>query len=163
MSFWELFDRLDMMVAWPLALRICRTLSYLMYLIHVKACVYYVFSTVRGLASTSFVFQGKTDAYIRCFYFAMKTAAKIGKNPKPVDIVEETFMIFNWLIGVLACAAIIGQVNSFISSFSSFFLHFDVPKPLHGTWLEGMESLAGNRFIDNLSRDLENTLITLGS
>ena len=30
----------------------------------------------------------------------MKTATKIGKNPKPVDNVDRTFMIFNWLIGV---------------------------------------------------------------
>lgn len=48
--------------------------------------------------------------YLRCFYFAMKTATKIGKNPKPVDNIDRTFMIFNWLIGVFACAAIIGQV-----------------------------------------------------
>jgi hypothetical protein len=40
----------------------------------------------------------------------MKTATKIGKNPKPANNVDRTFMIFNWLIGVFACAAIIGQV-----------------------------------------------------
>jgi hypothetical protein len=44
----------------------------------------------------------------------MKTATKIGKNPKPANNIDRTFMIFNWLIGVFACAAIIGQVwNSF--------------------------------------------------
>lgn len=42
----------------------------------------------------------------------MKTATKIGKNPKPIDNIDRTFMIFNWLIGVFACAAIIGQVIS---------------------------------------------------
>ncbi len=50
------------------------------------------------------------NRYLRCFYFAMKTATKIGKNPKPANNVDRTFMIFNWLIGVFACAAIIGQV-----------------------------------------------------
>lgn len=48
---------------------------------------------------------------MRCFYFALKTATKIGKNPKPINNIERTFMIFNWIIGVFACAAIIGQVS----------------------------------------------------
>lgn len=48
--------------------------------------------------------------YMRCFYFALKTATKIGKNPKPENNTDRTFMIFNWLIGVFICAAIIGQV-----------------------------------------------------
>lgn len=51
--------------------------------------------------------------YMRCFYFALKTATKIGKNPKPENNVDRTFMIFNWLIGVFICAAIIGQVGNY--------------------------------------------------
>ena len=53
--------------------------------------------------------------YLQCFYFALKTATKIGKNPKPTDNIDRTFMIFNWLIGVFACAAIIGQVREISS------------------------------------------------
>lgn len=125
-----------MMVSSPFLIRVGRTLFYMLLLIHLNACAYYTYSDQVGVGSDSFVFQGEGDAYIRCFYFAMKTATKIGKNPKPVDstgnslinygaccnfpldfnislFTDRTFMIFNWLIGVFVCAAILGQVNSY--------------------------------------------------
>ena len=124
------------MVSSSFLIRIGRTLFYMLYLIHLSACAYYSFSYAVGIASTSFVYQGDGNAsvcfhcatiflwhcaliadsidcclrYVRCFYFALKTATKIGKNPKPIQNIERAFMIFNWLIGVFACAAIIGQV-----------------------------------------------------
>ena len=116
-----------MIVASPLVIRIGRTLSYMLYLIHLNACAYYIFSKMRGFGSTPFLYQGEGLAYVRCFYFAMKTATKIGKNPKPVNGTEETFMIFNWVIGVFACAALIGQVSR------DHLLSIAVNHPIHWT------------------------------
>jgi len=121
-QYWELFDRLDMMVSSPFVIRVGRTLFYMLLLIHLNACAYYTYSDQVGLGSDSFVFQGSGDAYIRCFYFAMKTATKIGKNPKPVNSTDRTFMIFNWLIGVFVCAAILGQVSTPIRILFFYFI-----------------------------------------
>ncbi|EFX72156.1 hypothetical protein DAPPUDRAFT_59407, partial [Daphnia pulex] len=116
LPFWEFFDRLDMMAPSPFIIRIGRTLFYMLYLIHLNACAYFFYSKWAGIGNDAFVFQGEGNAYLRCFYFAMKTATKIGKNPKPANNVDRTFMIFNWLIGVFACAAIIGQIRDIMAA-----------------------------------------------
>lgn len=77
----EFFSFIDKLLANPYIIRITRTLMYMMYLIHLNACAYYAFSAWEGIGSNNFVFNGKGNAYIKCFYFATKTATSIGKLP----------------------------------------------------------------------------------
>lgn len=115
-TFWRFFDLVDKLIASPHIIRITRTLLYMMYLIHLNACAYYSFSTWEGIGTNDFVFNGQGSAYIRCFYFATKTATSIGKNPKPTKEIEFMFMTFSWLMGVFVFALLIGQIRDIIAT-----------------------------------------------
>ncbi|KAJ8979369.1 hypothetical protein NQ317_002958, partial [Molorchus minor] len=115
-TFWEFFSFIDKLLANPYVIRITKTLMYMMYLIHLNACAYYSFSSWEGIGSNNFVFNGKGNAYIKCFYFATKTATSIGKNPKPTLDIEYMFMTFSWLMGVFVFALLIGQIRDIIST-----------------------------------------------
>ncbi|KAJ3654897.1 hypothetical protein Zmor_014050 [Zophobas morio] len=115
-TFREFFSFVDKLLANPYVIRITRTLMYMMYLIHLNACAYYAFSDWQGIGSNNFVFDGVNNAYIKCFYFATKTATSIGKNPKPTQEIEYMFMTFSWLMGVFVFALLIGQIRDIIST-----------------------------------------------
>lgn len=66
-------------ICFPLQVRIGKTLFYIFYLIHLNACAYYAMSDYIGLASNGWVYDNQGNAYIRCFYFATKTATSIGE------------------------------------------------------------------------------------
>lgn len=115
-TFRNFFNLVDKLIASPHIIRITRTLLYMMYLIHLNACAYYGFSKWEGIGINSFVFNGKGNAYIKCFYFATKTATSIGKNPKPTHDIEFMFMTVSWLMGVFVFALLIGQIRDIIAT-----------------------------------------------
>ncbi len=111
-ALWEFMRRLDSKLAKPYFLRIVKTVNYMLYLIHLNACAYYAMSAWgAGVGANTFVYDGEGGAYVRCFYFATKTATSIGKNKKPTNTPEVVFMTCSWLMGVLFFALLIGDIR----------------------------------------------------
>ena len=116
-AFGRAFDRLDAGARYPTVVRMIRTISIMILLMHINACSYYLFSSWEGIGSNSFVYNGIGNAYVKCFYFATKTAISIGKNPKPAadNSAQMLFMAVSWLFGVFVFAVLIGNVKEIIA------------------------------------------------
>ncbi|KAI5617275.1 cyclic nucleotide-gated cation channel beta-1 isoform X10, partial [Silurus asotus] len=116
LSFFEFNTRLEAILTKAYVYRVIRTTSYLLYSLHVNACLYYWMSTLRGLGATPWVYNGEGNAYIRCFYFAVKTLITIGGLPEPTALEEYIFQLINYFIGVFAFSIMIGQMRDVVGA-----------------------------------------------
>ncbi|XP_053206500.1 cyclic nucleotide-gated cation channel beta-3-like [Panonychus citri] len=116
-TFSTFFDTIDAIAKWPYFFRVTRTLIYMMFLIHLNACAYYYVSYLEGFNANEWVYRGEGNAYIRCFYFAIRTATSIsGKMPKPTNTTEYLFMTISWLLGIFVFAFLIGQIRDIVAT-----------------------------------------------
>ncbi|VDQ10160.1 unnamed protein product [Trichobilharzia regenti] len=56
-AFWEAFEKLDQRLNAGYAVRLARTIIYMLYIIHIETCGYYLFNRWEGLGSTSWTIQ----------------------------------------------------------------------------------------------------------
>uniref|UniRef100_A0A8C6S5D2 Cyclic nucleotide gated channel subunit alpha 2 n=1 Tax=Neogobius melanostomus TaxID=47308 RepID=A0A8C6S5D2_9GOBI len=123
----EFFERTETRTGSPNAFRICKLVLYILVIIHWNACVYYSFSKALGLGSDSWVYPNASDPefqhlsrkYIYCLYWSTLTLTTIGETPPPVRDEEYLFLIFDFLVGVLIFASIVGNVGSMISNMNA--------------------------------------------
>ncbi|XP_055363364.1 cyclic nucleotide-gated cation channel beta-3 [Betta splendens] len=116
MVFFEFNDRMEAVMKKAYIYRVIRTSTYLLYSLHINACLFYWGSNYEGLGSTKWVYDGRGNAYIRCYYFAVKTLITIGGLPDPTTVFEICFQLFNYFVGVFAFSIMIGQMRDVVGA-----------------------------------------------
>ncbi|XP_077423438.1 uncharacterized protein LOC144053176 isoform X4 [Vanacampus margaritifer] len=115
-SFFEFNERLEAILTKAYVYRVIRTTTYLLYCLHCNACLYYWGSAYKGLGSTKWVYNGKGNSYIRCYYFAVKTLITIGGLPDPTTLFEIVFQLINYFVGVFTFSIMIGQMRDVVGA-----------------------------------------------
>ncbi|DAA13266.1 cyclic nucleotide-gated channel alpha-2 [Bos indicus] len=123
----EFFDRTETRTSYPNIFRISNLILYILIIIHWNACIYYAISKSIGFGVDTWVYPNITDPeygylsreYIYCLYWSTLTLTTIGETPPPVKDEEYLFVIFDFLIGVLIFATIVGNVGSMISNMNA--------------------------------------------
>ncbi|KAG7277867.1 hypothetical protein CRUP_001319, partial [Coryphaenoides rupestris] len=122
--FFEFNDRVEAVLKKAYIYRITRTTAYLLYSLHINACLFYLGSFYEGLGSTKWVYNGKGNAYIRCYYFAVKTLITIGGLPDPTTVFEIIFQLVNYFVGVFAFSIMIGQMRDVVGAATAGENHY---------------------------------------
>ncbi|NXN93514.1 CNGA2 protein, partial [Rhinopomastus cyanomelas] len=123
----EFFDRTETRTSHPNIFRISNLVFYILVIIHWNACIYYAISKAIGFGEDSWVYPNVTDPeygyltreYVYCLYWSMLTLTTIGETPPPERDEEYVFVIFDFLIGVLIFATVVGNVGSVISNMNA--------------------------------------------
>ncbi|KAL4659672.1 cyclic nucleotide-gated olfactory channel-like [Arapaima gigas] len=123
----EFFDRTETRTNYPNIFRICNLVLYILVIIHWNACIYYAISKSLGFGSDTWVYPNETTSefdslsrsYIYCLYWSTLTLTTIGEMPPPVRDEEYLFVVFDFLVGVLIFATIVGNVGSMISNMNA--------------------------------------------
>lgn len=123
----EFFDSTETRTSHPNVFRISNLVLYILVIIHWNACIYYAISKAIGFGEDTWVYPNVTDPeyghltrqYVYCLYWSTLTLTTIGETPPPVRDEEYLFVIFDFLIGVLIFATIVGNVGSMISNMNA--------------------------------------------
>ncbi|XP_057204807.1 cyclic nucleotide gated channel subunit alpha 2a isoform X1 [Triplophysa rosa] len=123
----EFFDRTETRTSCPNVFRICNLVLYILVIIHWNACIYFAISKSLGFGSDQWVYPNTSDpefgtlsrGYVYCLYWSTLTLTTIGEMPAPVRDEEYLFVVFDFLVGVLIFATIVGNVGSMISNMNA--------------------------------------------
>ncbi|KAF7259871.1 hypothetical protein EG68_05142 [Paragonimus skrjabini miyazakii] len=116
-AFWDTFERLDQRLNAGYAVRLARTMIYMIYIIHLETCGYYSFNRIQGMNATTWsIPSGHISPYVYSFYVCMKTATSIGSLPAATNPYEFMFMTSYWLTGIFVSAILIGQIIDILDS-----------------------------------------------
>ncbi|XP_074175148.1 cyclic nucleotide-gated channel beta-3 isoform X2 [Rhinolophus sinicus] len=115
-SFFEFNHRLESLLDKAYVYRVVRTTGYLLFTLHVNACVYYWASLYEGIASTKWVYNGEGNKYLRCYYWAVRSLITIGGLPEPQTSFEIVFQLLNFFLGIFVFSSLIGQMRDVIGA-----------------------------------------------
>ncbi|KAM9308412.1 cyclic nucleotide-gated channel beta-3 [Gastrophryne carolinensis] len=115
-TFFEFNDRLEAVLKRAYIYRVIRTTGYLLFILHINACIYYWASSYEGIGSTKWVYDGNGNMYLRCYYFAVRTLITIGGLAEPQTLFEILFQLLNYFTGVFVFSSLIGQMRDVIGA-----------------------------------------------
>ncbi|XP_018429005.1 PREDICTED: cyclic nucleotide-gated cation channel beta-3, partial [Nanorana parkeri] len=115
-TFFEFNDRLEAVLKRAYIYRVIRTTGYLLFILHINACIYYWASKYEGIGSTKWVYDGNGNMYLRCYYYAVRTLITIGGLSEPQTIFEILFQLLNYFTGVFVFSSLIGQMRDVIGA-----------------------------------------------
>ena len=109
------------------AYRVLFMLHDLLVLIHWNACIYFLLSRWIGLGSDSWVYPswnsthqaewGKLSRqYIYSFYWSTMTLTTIGEVPSPQTTLEYLIVTFDYFMGILMFATLVGNIGNIINN-----------------------------------------------
>ncbi|XP_076347870.1 cyclic nucleotide-gated channel alpha-3-like [Tachypleus tridentatus] len=153
----EFFDRTETRTNFPYAFRITKLIFYILVIIHWNACIYFSVSYCIGFGSDGWVYKNVSEPkfstfrhqYIYCFYWSTLTLTTIGEVPIPERDIEYLFVVFDFLVGVLIFATIVGNVGSMITNMNAARAEFQ----------NRMDSIKQYMEFRKVSKDLENRVI----
>ncbi|KAG7216759.1 hypothetical protein INR49_021156 [Caranx melampygus] len=115
-TFFEFSDRLESIMAKAYIWRVIRTIGYLLFMLHINACFYYVASDYQGIGLTKWVYSGIGSPYLRCYYYAVRSLINIGGLNEPHTVFEIAFQMTNFFTGVFVFSSLIGQMRDVIGA-----------------------------------------------
>ncbi|KAM7074844.1 cyclic nucleotide-gated channel beta-3 [Molossus nigricans] len=115
-SFFEFNHRLESLMDKAYTYRVLRTTGYLLFALHLNACLYYWASDQEGIGTTKWVYNGEGNTYLRCYYFAVRSLITIGGLPEPQTLFEIVFQLLNFFLGVFVFSSAIGQMLDVIGA-----------------------------------------------
>nr|XP_008542561.1 PREDICTED: cyclic nucleotide-gated cation channel beta-3-like [Equus przewalskii] len=115
-SFFEFNHHLESIMDKAYIYRVIRTTGYLLFTLHINACIYYWASNYEGIGTTRWVYDGEGNKYLRCYYWAVRTLITIGGLPEPQTTFEIVFQLLNFFSGVFVFSSLIGQMRDVIGA-----------------------------------------------
>ncbi|XP_059971702.1 cyclic nucleotide-gated cation channel beta-3 [Mesoplodon densirostris] len=115
-SFFEFNHHLESVMNKAYFYRVIRTTGYLLFTLHINACMYYWASNYEGIGTTRWVYDGEGNKYLRCYYWAVRTLITIGGLPEPQTSFEIVFQLLNFFSGVFVFSSLIGQMQDVIGA-----------------------------------------------
>ncbi|XP_057593465.1 cyclic nucleotide-gated cation channel beta-3 [Hippopotamus amphibius kiboko] len=115
-SFFEFNHHLESIMNKAYIYRVIRTTGYLLFTLHINACMYYWASNYEGIGTTRWVYDGEGNKYLRCYYWAVRTLITIGGLPEPQTSFEIVFQLLNFFSGVFVFSSLIGQMQDVIGA-----------------------------------------------
>ncbi|XP_067108278.1 cyclic nucleotide-gated channel beta-3 [Osmerus mordax] len=115
-TFFEFSDRLESILTKAYIWRVIRTIGYLLFMLHLNACFYYVASDYQGIGKTKWVYTGKGSAYLSSFFYAEKSLLMIAELPFPDTMFGQMFQMANYFFGAFFLSTFLGQMRDVIGA-----------------------------------------------